>query len=1264
MNKKLSFFIQFNKAIFTPGDLLQFRVFAVDSETKAISPKCTSAITITDPNDNSIQSFEDVTFSRGKYENSFQLSEKAGLGIWKISARCDQEVETKVFEVAEYILPLLDGKLTVPSITPVTNGKIPITVDITYTSGGEASGPATVSISKNGPDILQKTVQIESGTATIELDIVNDLKLPAGLSGSFGASVVFEDALTGNKVVDSKNFEVTRYTYTISSRTESIAKPGSPLTFTITMQKYDGSPAPAGTQVTIEANVPDNIPSQTLTIGDDGTVTSSVDIPSNTTYFNMKIKAEEADGRNLYARIISSGTQRGPFIQIDVLTPEPKINERLQIHVTTGEQVLSVMLHIMSKSVLLDSIKLNFDSDSDEDNDKTTVIYTMKPSFKYAPEIQFFAYYITKSGDFVIGQTRVRLQNDLPNYLKISPSTQDVKPGEEISLDIESKIGSKVSLLAMDQRVLLLRTGHNFTKEEVIRDLNKYNLNNIRYESRVAGYEYDFGDAGLFVFTNIPRPYRSVPRRRQAMSRPRGSKPGSRELKVREDFRETFLWRDVSIYDSANDYDDESKGIATITEKVPESITTYLIYGVSMSKYDGIGLSDNIPEVSIFLPFFLSIELPYSVKRNEVLIQDILIFNYLPRRQTVEVKITKNDGFEAVELENYGWKDVKGFYVKSIKTYVNKNIKLQFALKSDIIGFIPFEVTAKGPLAGDGIKKQLRIIPEGISRSITSSVFIALDSKNPEEKATLTCTFPKSAYMDTTSVSATVAGDVFGKALINLDKLIKMPSGCGEQTMLSLAPDIAIYEYLSVSEKLTGTLQGTLQNYIRAGYQNEMRYQRRDGSFSAFGDYDKSGSTWLTAYVVQYFYFAKNIITIDPNVLKGGADFIVRNQNADGSFKEPGRVFHTDMQGGSGAGIGLTAYCTIVLSILMPDYLDFVTARDKAVKYLEDNYSTGRTLYELGIISNALQIAKSSKASSAYNMFYAKKTEADGLLYWTTPAPANPDYWYRNQPRSLDIEVTSYGLLTVIKKGEKLATILKIVKYLVSKANNLGGYSSSQDTVMAFYALSQFARTYALDANVELTMTPNVGNKFEASVDSSNAFTLQSFELKPSTTKLKIVTTTDDSGIAIVSLICNFYEDPTKVVPTFNVTYNYGFTCNSRMTLNVCASYIPKGTSNMAIMIVNMPSGFVYNDRQGQRNQDISRTEVVNQGSQVIFYFNSFSNAESCVTINAFRAKIVAELKGATIEVYDYYDTSKQGMTSYPPPDMTEKCYYYEYDGE
>ena len=223
--------------------------------------------------------------------------------------------------MAEYTLPLLKASVSVQGQTPFKFGKVTITIDVSYTSGGEASGPATVSISRNGPDMLQKTVQIESGTATIELDIVNDLKMTAGQYGRFGASVVFEDALTGNKVVDSKSFSVTPYIYTLSSRTEGSAKPGFPLSFTIIMQRYDGSPAPAGTQVTLEANQPNSIPSQTLTIGEDGTVTSSVDVPDGITYFNMKIKAEDAEERNLYARIVSSQARRGPFIQIDVLTP-------------------------------------------------------------------------------------------------------------------------------------------------------------------------------------------------------------------------------------------------------------------------------------------------------------------------------------------------------------------------------------------------------------------------------------------------------------------------------------------------------------------------------------------------------------------------------------------------------------------------------------------------------------------------------------------------------------------------------------------------------------------------------------------------------------------------------------------------------------------------------------------------------------------------------------------------------------------------------
>jgi len=92
MSMKYSFFIQMNKAIFMPGDLLQFRIFAVDSDTKAVTPTCDNVISILDEKRNTIISFQNVTFKRGKYENSFKLSEKASLGEWAFLFTCEDEV--------------------------------------------------------------------------------------------------------------------------------------------------------------------------------------------------------------------------------------------------------------------------------------------------------------------------------------------------------------------------------------------------------------------------------------------------------------------------------------------------------------------------------------------------------------------------------------------------------------------------------------------------------------------------------------------------------------------------------------------------------------------------------------------------------------------------------------------------------------------------------------------------------------------------------------------------------------------------------------------------------------------------------------------------------------------------------------------------------------------------------------------------------------------------------------------------------------------
>lgn len=82
-----------------------------------------------------------------------------------------------------------------------------------------------------------------------------------------------------------------------------------------------------------------------------------------------------------------------------------------------------------------------------------------------------------------------------------------------------------------------------------------------------------------------------------------------------------------------------------------------------------------------------------------------------------------------------------------------------------------------------------------------------------------------------------------------------------------------------------------------SGYQKELTYQHYDGSFSAFGNNDPSGSTWLTAFVVKSFAQASPYIYIDPAVVRSAINWLLNQFDTEsGTFNEPGNVIHKEMQ--------------------------------------------------------------------------------------------------------------------------------------------------------------------------------------------------------------------------------------------------------------------------------------------------------------------------------------------------------------------------------
>lgn len=72
------------------------------------------------------------------------------------------------------------------------------------------------------------------------------------------------------------------------------------------------------------------------------------------------------------------------------------------------------------------------------------------------------------------------------------------------------------------------------------------------------------------------------------------------------------------------------------------------------TKY-GMGVTEIPSNITTKLPFFMVMETPYSLMRNETLTLDVAFFNNINKDQSIVITITKTDRFEGVDLKNLGW---------------------------------------------------------------------------------------------------------------------------------------------------------------------------------------------------------------------------------------------------------------------------------------------------------------------------------------------------------------------------------------------------------------------------------------------------------------------------------------------------------------------------------------------------------------------------------------------------------------------------------
>jgi CD109 antigen len=216
-----------------------------------------------------------------------------------------------------------------------------------------------------------------------------------------------------------------------------------------------------------------------------------------------------------------------------------------------------------------------------------------------------------------------------------------------------------------------------------------------------------------------------------------------------------------------------------LTKKVPDIITSWIITGFSIDPTTGLGLTRQPSKFNVFQPFFVSTNLPYSIKRGEVVSIPILVFNYMDGDQDAEVTLFNSDGeFEFAEINE---DDNQVRRKRAVEPQRKKNIvvksqsgtSVSFMIRPLKVGHITIKVVATSvtAVAGDGVERQLIVEPEGVTQYMNKAVFIDLRN-NPEFKSNISITIPPNAVPDSTKIEASAIGDILGPSIENLDKLM------------------------------------------------------------------------------------------------------------------------------------------------------------------------------------------------------------------------------------------------------------------------------------------------------------------------------------------------------------------------------------------------------------------------------------------------------------------------------------------------------------
>ncbi len=480
---------------------------------------------------------------------------------------------------------------------------------------------------------------------------------------------------------------------------------------------------------------------------------------------------------------------------------------------------------------------------------------------------------------------------------------------------------------------------------------------------------------------------------------------------VRTDFRETIYWNgNVEV---------KNNGLAYVEFYNNDDVSSFrtTVEGI------GVGMAGRA-EKTFFtqLPFAMFAKVP-----NQVVFEDI-----------VSVPLTLKNTTDKTITGNLTVKSPKGFKVLNVETgsqtipaNSTKTIYLEYLVLNEV-GEDNMEIAFNSSGLKDAFNQNIKIGAKGYPVQLAFS---------GQDLSTEYVVNINNVVNGSVSASLTAFPNVVNDLMTGIESIIREPSGCFEQTSMSNYPNIMALNYMNTTGFDDPKLLASIDSKLDRGYKKLTSYETKEKGYEWFGS--SPGHEALTAYGLMQFNDMKDVYAdVSNKMVERTAKWIMSRKDGKGGFKKNPRAL--DQFGRASAEV-TNGY--IVYALSEAGYKDDVKKEFEAAYAAAVKSKDG---YQLAMMVNTLQNFNDKRAGAVMKQLLALQKENGSF-------PSSHSIT-RSGGKSLEIETTSIAVLAMLHATKKDGAALnKAVDYLVKSRSGYGGFGSTQGTVLALKALSEYA---------------------------------------------------------------------------------------------------------------------------------------------------------------------------------------------------------------